>query len=667
MKKSLFLVTATLFISVAFAQQQERIIRFHSDIKIETDGRIEVAEHIRVYAGGVDIRRGIVRELPLSRENNKGKKVSMDYSILSVQCNGADAKYHTERNSGKLEVYIGDANVLLSAGEYDYTIVYESSGQIGFFDTYDDLYWNVTGNEWIFPIEQASAAITLPGDANTVQTSCFTGIYETKGKDCSVTDRGNIQVFTSTRRLAPKEGLTVGVGFTRDIITRPPPPTKAEAFWYEHRYGVCGWAGTVICLLYFLISMLKAGKPPVKPVAIPTFTPPRNLSPASIRYLTKNKFDDKAFTATLVEMAVKGAISIRCDAKKEYSLVNKMNTDRLRPEELQMHTTVFAGTESKEAKAIEELRKSAESNPALKESLNFEEVQKTLPKSNPEVKVNDTNYIKFSKARTDLKEIMEKQWNLEHYLHENQVPIALGGLILNVIFVLYLLLTGWRAEVAWAFAVASPFIALEIIYYSIASYRIERAGCTFYFILFLSVIIFISFVMEINNGDAPIHWPSALFFTVLSLAYSFYAKRLKMFTAKGAALSAEIDGFKMYMQTAEEHRLNMLTPPERTPELFEKFLPYSIALDVANDWCKKFDDVLKRFHYQPEWYNGAEDISVAGFATSFSALSTSFSKSVSSAQRDPSSGSSGSSNWRSGSSGGGYSGGGGGGGGGRGW
>ena len=35
----------------------------------------------------------------------------------------------------------------------------------------------------------------------------------------------------------------------------------------------------------------------------------------------------------------------------------------------------------------------------------------------------------------------------------------------------------------------------------------------------------------------------------------------------------------------------------------------SIALDVVNDWCKKFGDVLKRFSYQPEWYHSGKDIS----------------------------------------------------------
>ena len=657
---------------VAFAQQQtERIIRFHSDIKIETDGRIEVAEHIKVYAGGNEIKRGIVRELPLYRENDKRKKVKMDYSILLVQCNGGDTKYRTERSSDKLEVYIGDANVQLSAGEYDYTIVYESYGHIGFFDDFDELYWNVTGTEWIFPIEQASAAITLPGVAKAIQTDFYTGVKGAKGKDCRVEDRGNIQVFKSTRRLARGEGLTAAVGFTRDIITRPPPPSKAVVFWNKHTYGICGLAGAVICLLYFLISMLMAGKPHIKPVAIPLFTPPRNLSPASIRYLTKKKYDNKSFTATLVEMAVKSAMSILCDEKKTYSLVNKINTERLRPEEQQMHTTIFAGTETKSTALLQQLMKSAENNPALRESLNFEELQKGL--SETEVKVSQTNHIKFSKAGADLKEAMEKQWNLNDYFRENNLRIATGGVILNLIFVLYMILTGGTAEVCRALVLASPLIVWEVIYLFTPTRKIMKSGffnscmsCLGFTTAFIVVGTMLGMAL-MESDNLAIHLPSAGFFAAMSLAYVYYAKRLKMFTADGATLSAEIDGFKMYMKTAEEHRLNMLTPPERTPELFEKFLPYSIALDVSNEWCKKFDDVLKRFHYQPEWYGGAEDISVTDFATTFSALSTSFGRSISNAQRDPSSDSSGSSDWSSGSDGGGYSGGGGGGGGGRGW
>ena len=123
----------------------------------------------------------------------------------------------------------------------------------------------------------------------------------------------------------------------------------------------------------------------------------------------------------------------------------------------------------------------------------------------------------------------------------------------------------------------------------------------------------------------------------------------------------------MYMETAEEHRLNMLTPPEKTPELFEQLLPYAIALKVSNQWCKKFDNVLQKINYRPDWYDSDRDFSKAGFAATFTTLGASFNSSVSSSGTDRSSESSGSSGWSSGSSGGGHSGGGGGGGGGRGW
>ena len=214
---------------------------------------------------------------------------------------------------------------------------------------------------------------------------------------------------------------------------------------------------------------------------------------------------------------------------------------------------------------------------------------------------------------------------------------------------------------------ASPFIAFEIISWLTAAIDSPKVGRGLGIFTTMILVLVVLFAVE-KNGDRTIHWPSVVFFAVMSMVYFFYTRRLRMFTAEGAAISAEIDGFKMYMQTAEENRLNMLTMPERTPVLFERLLPYSIVLDVTNDWCKKFDNVLKHCNYQPEWYNDAEDISATGFATTFTALNTSLNKSVGNAQKDTSSSdSSGSSDWSSGSDGGGYSGGGGGGGGGRGW
>jgi uncharacterized membrane protein len=172
-----------------------------------------------------------------------------------------------------------------------------------------------------------------------------------------------------------------------------------------------------------------------------------------------------------------------------------------------------------------------------------------------------------------------------------------------------------------------------------------------------------------KNSPTEIHWLSAGFYTLMAALYLYYAHRIKVHTEKGAKITAELEGFRMYMKTAEEHRLNILTPPEKTPELFESLLPYAIALDVRNQWCKKFDSVLTKCNYHPRWYNDHDDFVEKDFSKRFETLTSSFNKSVVKAQSDPtsSSSSSGSGSWSSGSSGGGRSGGGGGGGGGRGW
>ena len=107
-------------------------------------------------------------------------------------------------------------------------------------------------------------------------------------------------------------------------------------------------------------------------------------------------------------------------------------------------------------------------------------------------------------------------------------------------------------------------------------------------------------------------------------------------------------------------------PPELTTELFEKYLPYALALDVENAWAEKFSSVLGRAAtapgqsngYQPSWYHGTNRnlASIGDFAGN---LGSSIGSAVSSSSTAPGS--------SSGGSGGGSSGGGGGGGGGGGW
>jgi len=132
-------------------------------------------------------------------------------------------------------------------------------------------------------------------------------------------------------------------------------------------------------------------------------------------------------------------------------------------------------------------------------------------------------------------------------------------------------------------------------------------------------------------------------------------------TVVGRKRMDEIEGLKMFMEVAEKHRLNMLNPPDKTPQLFEQLLPYAIALNVENAWGRQFDSVLQQAmqnnEYRPTWYVGSGPFRAHTITNS---LGSSLSSSLRSSSTPPSSSS-------SGSGGGGSSGGGGGGGGGGGW
>jgi uncharacterized membrane protein len=153
-------------------------------------------------------------------------------------------------------------------------------------------------------------------------------------------------------------------------------------------------------------------------------------------------------------------------------------------------------------------------------------------------------------------------------------------------------------------------------------------------------------------------------FLIGALINAVFYHLLKAPTMAGRKLLDQIDGFRRYLTVAEKDRLNLENPPQRTPELFEMFLPYALALNVEQKWAEQFEDVLEKAGqgqeggYSPSWYNGTawSTLGAAGFASS---IGNSMSSAISASSTAPGS--------SSGGDGGGSSGGGGGGGGGGGW
>ena len=562
-------LAAACLLASGGAIADERILSYHSDILIRLDGSMTVTETIRVRAEGKDIRRGIYRDFPTSYKDHLGNNYRVTFTPLEVQRNNRKEAFHTENRSNGVRVYMGSASQTLPHGVHEYRLRYHTSRQLGFFEDFDELYWNVTGNGWAFPIDTASARVELPEAVypSDLRLDFYTGQQGSTGKDASSQVISNRKVeFEATRGLGPREGLTVAVGFPKGIVREPTAADRLKYFFSDNSAALALVAGLLLPFGWYLWAWKKFGRDPRKGVIIPRFKPPGGLTPAGCSYISRMSFNRDAFAAAIVSLGVKGHLKIHED-DEEFTLYRQDANDTLPP---------------------------SKGEQGVMDGL-FETGSKD------HIELDQENHKEFQKARGALKKALKA----EH----------LGRLFnLNLVYAL-------------------PAFALSIGAVVVAA---SMDGSAFIWVSFgiLSVLMHAAFIFLLR---AP--------------------------TPAGRRVMDEIEGFKMYLDTAEQDRLERMRSPELTPEAFEMFLPYAFALGVENNWCERFakefpEDMDGRGSYHPHWYSG-HNRGLAGVRHLGSDFNSSFSSAISSASTPPGS--------SSGSGGGGSSGGGGGGGGGGGW
>ena len=316
----LFACLAGLLVSLT-ASGEEAINRFASAIDVETNGDIVVTETIDVTAEGRDIRRGIYRDLPRYYEN-KGDKLRYHYDVLSVRRDGAREPYETMTEGNAWRIRIGDEDRLLQPGRHSYEIRYRVANQIRYFDDFDELYWNVTGSYWDFPIREAVARLELPRGAEMVEQNAYTGSQGSRGGAYAFSRTGNTYIFETTRALRQGEGLTVSLAFGKGIVD-PLSLGDRSAIWWQ-RYGALMILGlSLIGVFVFLYRAWRlVGVDPPKGPVFARYEPPEGYSPAAVHHIYHRGFSDHdALIATLVNFGVKDVSEIDAHEKKRTVLI----------------------------------------------------------------------------------------------------------------------------------------------------------------------------------------------------------------------------------------------------------------------------------------------------------------------------------------------------------
>lgn len=620
----------------SLASAEERILNFNSDITVHADGSMRVAETIEVRAEGQEINHGIFRDFPLVYRDASGFYHQVDFRILQVMRDGHSEPYHTVGRSNGIRIYIGRKHTVLDPGLYRFTLVYETARQLGFFPDHDELYWNVTGNGWAFPIDRASAVVNLPHGVpkDSIRLEAYTGPQGAKGKAYRAWMNTEGQArFVTTEPLPRYAGLTIVASWPKGFVQEPTIRDRLLWWFSDNRSAVIAGGGLVLLLGYFLFAWFRVGRDPAPGVIIPHYLPPDGLSPATLRFVRTMGYDNKAFSAAIVGLAAKGYFKIDEQGGK-YSLERlDAATQSLTPSEAALNSTLRKQPKFFELlqinhSAIQAARKAHEN--ALRreyESANF--------------RLN-SHYLWFGVAIL----IISYALGLLVLTHTEDkstglfMSFWLGAWTLGVYALTARALGVWRqvfrspGKVLLAIGVtafALPFLAGELIGLGLLIHSIGTV---------LAVLL------------------------VLGIALSILFRHLlKAPTPVGRKLLDRIEGFRLYLSVAEASDLNMMHTPKLDKEVFERYLPYAMALDVEDAWSHRFEQSLAASgestssYAGPVWYrsNGAGR-SLTGMGSAFS---DALNSSIVAAGTTPGS--------SSGSSGGGSSGGGGGGGGGGGW
>ena len=501
---------------------------FHSDLRVFSTGAVEVTERIRVRFDGSF--NGVYRTIPIEYRGTRGFNVTLRLDVAGVEDGSGSPLRHELSREGhyrKIKVWVPNARDAVRT----VVIRYRAENALQHFEEddleWDELYWNVTGDEWPVSIDASSARIQLPSEVTGIRARAFTGQYgsDESAADIAIHEAENAVDIRSRRGLGIHEGLTVVVAWDAKaggadgeyVVHRPGQVEKALEFLRSN------WPLIIPLLVFFLMHRIwsKVGKDPEKRPVAAKYEPPAGMTPFEAGVLVDNRPDMRDVTSTLVDLAVRGWLVIeQVEEDKLFGLVKDTDyifelqrplaaAGELKPHERKLLAAMFDGGSDTRVRSSELENSFYKDLPGIKSAL-FDQL------------VGDGYY----RSRPDR---VQGAW-IGGGLAGAGIIAALG----------FVLASNWGMSQLTVIVAAVPCAA---------------------------IVIGFGLVMPAR-------------------------------TVKGARAQEEVLGFEEFLERVESDRFKrMITGPE----MFERYLPYAMALGVEKQWAAAFADILRE---PPNWYHG---------------------------------------------------------------
>ena len=375
-------LTSLAPVSVQAADEGWVITSFHSDVRIAHDASLAITEDIRVDFGAQQ-KHGIFRTIPVRYRFDDTYDRYYELTVETVTDGSRPVPYKESITNDNVVIRIGDPNVLVS-GAQRYVIAYRVVGAMNSFAEQDELFWNVDGALWPVAKQSVSATVQL-GAGTFINAVCYQGPTGSTAP-CTVSNAGGSSDFRSTRELGSGEQMSFAVAMNKGVVSVPAPLLEARKrqfpqdafdvnplttgvgllvllvgiglivrFWNEH-----GRDRAYLTRYYLAPTDAAERLEPVfqhEPVVV-EFEPPLALKPAQLGVILDESADTKDVTATIVDLAVRGYLTITdvpgMFGRHDWLLTQKTaSTAELLPYETTLLNGLFAG---RQAVKISELK-----------------------------------------------------------------------------------------------------------------------------------------------------------------------------------------------------------------------------------------------------------------------------------------------------------------------
>ncbi len=578
----------------ALAAPAESITSYAVQLDVRADGGLEVTETI-LYDFGGNEKHGIIRSIPdRFRYNDESDRI---YPIngVSITRDGAAEPADISEQNGHEKFTIGDAHRTIT-GSHTYVIRYTVQGALNGFSDHAELYWNAVGTEWPVAIGNASATVT--GPAPIQQARCYAGPTGTS-RACA---QSNVDGETARFR---QFGLSSGSALTAVVAFPVGSVGNTNPILVPHRNPASGFritpvsvgVGAGLALIGTAAALLVAyrvGRDRYYVGQLPGLTPAPGEPDVQRR---KPLFGAPPVSVEFVppDKVRPGQVGTLIDEKADVVDVTGTIVDFAVRRHLH----------------IRELRDPGASKPRdwrltrlTKGDPKFLAYERTL-----------FNALFDDRDSVDLSELK--------YTFAKDLARVRKQLYADMVG------QGWYRQSPQTTRQAAVGLAILLLLASVGVTAL-LAATTHYGLIGVGLV-------------------------VAAIVLLIVAPRFPARTGKGSAALARIQGFRLYVATAEKEQIRF----QEREQIFSEYMPYAIVFGLAERWAAIFSDIGA---VNPDgsgglyWYSGPPGWNMGLFAGSVSAFTGTTGASLSSTPPSAS----GSSGFSGGFSGGGAGGGGGG-------